>query len=190
MVRNENSHSPFPFQFLTHQKKKKVHFQDESREIASEYKGGLGRYAALDQIKSPKRDPAIEFSGSVASTTLMNQSSLPPIQASMQVTFPEVSNGMTAEHRDVSSHHGSHQHSLSLTNSESSFTVPQPPPTSYSNPDQIITPPGETRDYLTSPEEVLFMQVFVEEVGLWMDSMDPMKHVSKSQLHQFALSEN
>ena len=22
------------------------------------------------------------------------------------------------------------------------------------------------------------MQVFVEEVGLWMDSMDPMKHVS------------
>jgi hypothetical protein len=24
----------------------------------------------------------------------------------------------------------------------------------------------------------LFMQVFVEEVGLWMDSMDPMKHVS------------
>ncbi len=36
-----------------------------------------------------------------------------------------------------------------------------------------------TRDYLKTPDEVLFMQVFVEEVGLWMDSMDPMKHFSR-----------
>jgi hypothetical protein len=34
------------------------------------------------------------------------------------------------------------------------------------------------REFLTTQEETLFMQVFVEEVGLWMDSMDPMKHVS------------
>jgi len=33
-------------------------------------------------------------------------------------------------------------------------------------------------NYLDDPDETLFMQVFVEEVGLWMDSMDPMKHVS------------
>jgi hypothetical protein len=31
---------------------------------------------------------------------------------------------------------------------------------------------------LNNTDEVLLMQVFVEEVGLWMDSMDAMKHVS------------
>jgi hypothetical protein len=58
---------------------------------------------------------------------------------------------------------------------------PPPQSSSYSNPEQTITPPNETQDYLNSPEEVLFMQVFVEEVGLWMDSMDPMKHVSSDR---------
>jgi len=37
---------------------------------------------------------------------------------------------------------------------------------------------SEIRDILNTAEETLFMQVFVEEVGLWMDSMDSMKHVS------------
>ena len=41
-----------------------------------------------------------------------------------------------------------------------------------------MTPPSENREMLTDPEELLFMQVFVEEVGIWMDSMDPYKHVS------------
>jgi len=36
---------------------------------------------------------------------------------------------------------------------------------------------SEIRDILNTAEETLFMQVFVEEVGLWMDSMDSMKHV-------------
>lgn len=37
----------------------------------------------------------------------------------------------------------------------------------------------EKRDYLATQEETLFMQVFVEEVGLWMDSLDSMKHFSR-----------
>lgn len=37
--------------------------------------------------------------------------------------------------------------------------------------------PNETREIIISQEETLFMQVFVEEVGIWMDSMDSMKHV-------------
>src|SRR5690606_8216648 len=40
----------------------------------------------------------------------------------------------------------------------------------------VTPPPSETalsgeRSYLNSPEEVFYMQVFVEEVGVWMDSM-------------------
>lgn len=39
--------------------------------------------------------------------------------------------------------------------------------------------PIPSRDYLKSQEEVLYMQVFVEEIGIWMDSMDPHKHFSR-----------
>jgi len=45
---------------------------------------------------------------------------------------------------------------------------------------QPMNPPeqqNETREIINSQEETLFMQVFVEEVGIWMDSMDTMKHV-------------
>ena len=52
-------------------------------------------------------------------------------------------------------------------------------------PDGLVSPPpsekaatGE-REYLNSPEEVLYMQVFVEEVGVWMDSLDKEKHFSR-----------
>lgn len=30
---------------------------------------------------------------------------------------------------------------------------------------------------LTDPEQVHLLRVFVEEVGLWIDSIDPMRHV-------------
>ncbi|KIH92293.1 c6 zinc finger domain containing protein [Sporothrix brasiliensis 5110] len=35
------------------------------------------------------------------------------------------------------------------------------------------------REYLNSPDEVLYMQVFVDEVGVWMDSLDRDKHFSR-----------
>ncbi|KAI0198103.1 hypothetical protein F4808DRAFT_268155 [Astrocystis sublimbata] len=38
--------------------------------------------------------------------------------------------------------------------------------------------PGE-RGFLDTPEEMHFMQVFVSEVGLWMDSLDKEKHFSR-----------
>ena len=47
---------------------------------------------------------------------------------------------------------------------------------------QALSPPQppkkQVRDILDTQEQTLFMQVFVEEVGLWMDSLDPDKHVS------------
>jgi len=46
----------------------------------------------------------------------------------------------------------------------------------------IITPPREKSgelDHISSPEQLRLMQVFVSEVGLWMDSLDPDKHFSR-----------
>jgi hypothetical protein len=33
------------------------------------------------------------------------------------------------------------------------------------------------RVYLNDPDDILLLRVFVEEVGLWMDAMDAVKHV-------------
>lgn len=156
---------------------REVHFQDESREIASEYRGGLARYAALGDISPPRTrtDGASEdFNlGTTPSTASYTQPTLPPI-----LPFPETYNDNSHETFRETQHH---QHS----NSDGSISTyqsnaPPAPGSSYSNPDQMMTPPHETRDFLNQQEETLFMQVFVEEVGLWMDSLDPMKHVSFS----------
>jgi hypothetical protein len=155
-----------------------VNFQDESREIASEYRGGLQRYAHLDQIITPPRETPLEFAvRPMAHDPLMpeNSNSLPPIQSS----GPYSDHGMGAKSEHLHSRQDGRHHSH--TGSDGSFLTA--PPTSYSNPEQALalppTPPSERPQYLTSAEEVLFMQVFVEEVGLWMDSMDPHKHFSR-----------
>lgn len=48
--------------------------------------------------------------------------------------------------------------------------------------DGLMTPQSEKngeRDYLNSPEEVHYMQVFIEEVAVWMDSLDNQKHFGR-----------
>lgn len=155
-----------------------MEFQDESREIASEYKGGLSRYTVLDQTITPPHEPAFEYPsrGSIPIDPSMTSSNaLPPIMhPGPAIHYAESSSSIKREHSQENMRHHSH------TNSESSY-LPTAPPTASSNPEQMMTPANanETRDYLSNPEEVLFMQVFVEEVGLWMDSMDSMKHFSR-----------
>jgi hypothetical protein len=152
-----------------------VKFQDESREIASEYKGGLGRYAQLDQTITPPREQPLEFPSRpmiLDPLICAENNALPPIQS----TGPYSDGSLSIKQEHNHSRHTSRHHSH--TGSDGSFLA-GPPSTSHSNPEQTLTPPTEVRDYLNSPEEVLFMQVFVEEVGLWMDSMDPMKHFSR-----------
>ena len=152
-----------------------VHFQDESREIAAEYRGGLGRYAALelDDASGPKLD--FQYDASIPIAPTMSHQQLPPIQHLPPPdieAYPDASQGMPNH-----SHDSYHQHNHS--NADSTYSTMHPAPqTAYSDSDHTLTSPDETRDYLTTPDEVLYMQVFVEEVGLWMDSMDPHKHVS------------
>ena len=54
-----------------------------------------------------------------------------------------------------------------------------PTPSPYTMEHSASPGPLPTRDYLKSQEEVLYMQVFVEEIGIWMDSMDAHKHFSR-----------
>lgn len=157
-----------------------ISFLDESREIASEYKGGLGRYAALKQDPGEgeivKEEAQFDFSTSMVETPVLAHQQLPSAQ-SLQTGGVEAYSGasqrMSDQGRDAH-----HQHSSSASESTfSSHTVPAQSHTPYNNPEPSMTPPNDSKASLNSPEELLFMQVFVEEVGLWMDSMDPYKHV-------------
>lgn len=155
-----------------------VNFQDESREIASEYKGGAGRYAVLqpDEMDVSSGEPQIQVSETLVNAPLLSHQTLPPIQSTPpeQHTYPQSQmheNGQDAMH----------QTEPSVGSSRSSVSMYTPSQHSYASSEQTLAQP-EVRDCLNSAEETLFMQVFVEEVGLWMDSMDPHKHVRRSVL--------
>jgi hypothetical protein len=51
---------------------------------------------------------------------------------------------------------------------------------SFGTPVAHMTPPSENtsgeRDYLNTDEEIYFMQVFIDEVAIWMDALDKDKH--------------
>lgn len=144
-----------------------MEFHDESREIASEYEGGLSSYAMLDQTTAPPREPALEYPSQTVpiDPNASRDPPLPPIVHPGQIClFSEDSSSM--------------KQGQSHTNGEVSH-LPTAPLTTCSSIDKILTPPSKTLDYLNNQEEVLYMQIFVEEVGLWMDSMDPKKHFSR-----------
>ena len=159
-------------------------FQDESREIASEYRGGLSRYAAIETEADgdvvPKEESTFDFAETMIQAPVLAHQQLPSQQLPPGgvETYAASMQPIQDQGRDQHQRHGS-------TNSDSTFsghTIGANSVSSYSNAKQTLTPPSETREVLTDPEELLFMQVFVEEVGIWMDSMDPYKHVSAHSL--------
>jgi hypothetical protein len=142
-------------------------FQDDSREIASEYKGGIEQYAPWT-VSEPKTESFVDFADPIGSSSLSQP--LPPIVPS----YGEPAEGRYAEYRETR-----HAHTHSTANS----TYSDPPPPQRSPNNQGLDGANdmyggyEEKEYLDSPEDTLYMQVFVEEVGLWMDSMDHQKHV-------------
>ena len=148
----------------------KINFQDESRDIAAEYKGGAGRYAAVEpeDHMDVKPDTFAQNPPNVPDAPVMSHQPLPP----MISTPPEVHGTYMS---DQPTRHEVMHHSHSSTASSSSNTIYTPSEASYNTDDTLVH--AEPRTALTKPDEVLFMQVFIEEVGIWMDSMDRFKHV-------------
>ena len=154
-----------------------VSFQDESREIASDYAGGAARYAAFPgESGSPKtrRTPdSISSSSSTITSVTPTHPTLPPILPLLPLSTTEATSSFKdyppKKHRTPDSFVSS---TVSQVPSLTSTTMP------ISTSHMLTTPHKQpARDFLDSQEKTLFMQVFVEEVGLWMDSLDPQKHV-------------
>jgi len=199
-----------------------VAFLDESREIASEYKGGLDRYASRgsEPVQQPDTDMQFEYSNEVPVAPAMAHQPLPSIQGMLPVTKAEDHQNINTFSASHDQHHANmfahqvqlqhptayeqtkeslmsnsfelkethHSHELPSMDPTYSSTTIHSQPSHYEHVLQSITPPDEpceTREILNSQEETFFMQVFVEEVGLWMDSMDPLKHVWLAYLRLF-----
>ncbi|CAK1358107.1 unnamed protein product [Cercospora beticola] len=179
----------------------KVAFMDESREIANEYQGGIERYQHLklepDVQTTQPLDSGIAFDYPTATSQLppINQA-LPPIGGIVPDTYPEpmqqphMNNMFDQQPKLDLSHLNSHQgpppgsgstqHSHHTNDSNHGMRAMQGSVASWNGLDtELIDTDKEKKEYLDSQEETLFMQVFVEEVGLWMDSMDPHKHFSR-----------
>ncbi|KAJ9644488.1 hypothetical protein H2199_003451 [Coniosporium tulheliwenetii] len=156
-----------------------VSFLDESRDIASEYKGGLSKYGAIETDSPVQLDASLNFdypAVSAPSAPSLAHQPLPPIQGMLPDPYSDEQQNMMFDPQREQHHQ---QQSYADSSQANSNMHGASDGSSYTNHDQNITPPEESRDYLNTQEEVLFMQVFVEEVGLWMDSMDPMKHFSR-----------
>ena len=170
-----------------------VEFQDESREIASEYQGGIQKYKPLRQnVRNViPTDPNLEFGvlQTQPPAPNMTHQALPPIQGIMSDSYPDPNqqpdmgnmfdpqpkqdvNGYSQPPPTSNAPYSSSSHNSSIQ--------PGSVGSQYNGQTDLIQDQDpERKEYLDNQEETLFMQVFVEEVGLWMDSMDPHKHFSR-----------
>ena len=148
-----------------------VTFQDESRDIASQYRDGLAHYEVPKTVIGNNRQ--LSRPGSM-NGHINSQALFSPIE--------ELLPDDNADDRDGCS---SDKAPSVFYPSPKSCGLPiysQTPIAQQAEPLRLISdiafsPASRSRQYLDSQEEVLLMQVFVEEVGLWMDSLDSQKHV-------------
>lgn len=173
----------------------KVEFLDESREIASEYRGGLQKYKHLEQdvapiLQQPEPSMAFDFVTSAPPAPSLPHQALPPIQGILPEPYPDptqqpqIGNMFDAQLKQEpviynpqapnsgSTHNSRYSSSGASAAGHGSVT-------SYNTALSEQNADDEKKEYLDNQEETLFLQVFVEEVGLWMDSMDPLKHFSR-----------
>ena len=163
-----------------------ITFQDDSREIASEYQDGLARYAGVDQDTNAQMDDPMTYDlpDGIPNAPALAHQSLPSIQG----LGPAGDQGNNANHyleqarqqlpvhtqsqsQDLHAQESSQFRDASMLAQSQSYDQQA----GYGEPaaDEQQGP----RDLLNNAEETLYMQVFVEEVGAWMDAMDSMKHV-------------
>jgi hypothetical protein len=149
-----------------------VTFQDMSREIADYYVDGDKAYPPLS---TPPHDNVQSTSQQHASHITQKPSNYG--HPTPQAHLPSYAVSNTTGQYTPESRHGSHSHN----GSDYSYLTA---PTSYGVYATPVQTPGNSVMEIKTPKEALLMQVFVEEVGLWMDSMNPVKHFSQLLPHE------
>ncbi|KAJ4296907.1 hypothetical protein N0V90_006955 [Kalmusia sp. IMI 367209] len=163
-----------------------VDFKDESRKIASEYIGGLEMYPSRTAAHARSRsfEPAA-YQTTYAHHHRISYSDIASEYGSQAGYAPMRTFQNTPQHQLP---HSTPSDGMSAQASVNAFMTPNPEESHLSRTHGRELQDLDGPDYLVDQEEVLFMQVFVEEVGIWMDSMDAKKHFSR-QLPFHALKE-
>lgn len=179
--------------------RKLVVFQDESRDVASEYVDGRKRYAPWDVPTSRKAARTPPIQGGRSTDIMLDENAgrqgpiLPSVPDGFPATAPEDRRQQLSSLGPVP---GSTSASVSRTFSAPALPEIQqrnhspahsfgrdtasPSSTSATMRNHVVSPAAslhQTRQCIEDPEGALFMQAFVEEVAIWMDSLDPIKHV-------------
>ncbi|ENH75174.1 Transcriptional regulatory protein moc3 [Fusarium oxysporum f. sp. cubense race 1] len=221
-----------------------VEFQDESRDIASEYQGGLGRYAPYAPEIVDDSDDRQEVVNLVTATNIQDiDASADRLQPGSQHRFNYTQDNATAKPSENSrfkadtgiklelneNEHGTLSDASHIATPSSSTKAvvtpraevfpeqlmamrnrPLAQQTSTEEVENLVIPQMDTpprierplveqvfqddhvqpsatqsnepvgRNILTSAEEIHYMQVFVEEVAVWMDSFNREKHFTRS----------
>ena len=156
-----------------------VDFQDDSRDIASEYRGGLGKYGAQkpEEHYEIPAEMSYDYNQQPMGAPQMSHQALPPIDG----ILPNYANGPQPGYQEENgTAYMNGAHSTSNSNySDPPSSAHKQPPFDHMSQTSLIHQQEEGRPYLENRDEVLYMQVFVEEVGLWMDSMDADKTFSR-----------
>ncbi|ETN41841.1 uncharacterized protein HMPREF1541_03778 [Cyphellophora europaea CBS 101466] len=139
-----------------------IAFQDNSRDIASEYVGGLEKYHPLEP-PAKRQKIAQDVSYAQVGAPILSHQQLPAqsYQSYSEAPQPGYSGsggGYVDAMQQMQSYADQGRQSFSQPVMQQQTDYPPP---------------------LDDRTEVLYTQVFVEEVGLWMDSMDADKHFSR-----------
>lgn len=131
-------------------------FRDESRHIASEYVGGFERYPSPEpDLPLEKQGPAeFELSGILSPPWQTSRSFVPPLEPSQLEAIDAMLNGSPQALFSVFP-----EHEVPLVPSTRQMSV---------NPDSRP---------LSRQDEIHLVRTFTEEIGPWLDSVDPSKYV-------------
>lgn len=153
-----------------------ISFQDESRAIASGYVGGIERYA-------PPQD-------AVAASASWDLERLQQHKVSSAYNYPDIlaASAMAAQSLPTPGLLPAYADHQTQIDAEAMYQTPQTVQTSglteqsisrspFEPPKATLSSPANVQSCLTNPEDIRLMQVFVEQVGPWIDSIDTMKHV-------------
>ncbi|KAI0587545.1 C6 zinc finger domain containing protein [Pyrenophora tritici-repentis] len=147
-----------------------VAFMDESRTIASEYVGGREMYPVEDVDSHSHL--SVANNGFDMGPPAASRQHIPQIQGIAQESYQQAQINYNFDQQRTQQQQ--QQHARSMSNYSNG-----PTPSSYTMEHSASPGAMPKRDYLKTQEEVLYMQVFVEEIGIWMDSMDAHKHFSR-----------
>lgn len=154
----------------------KVTFRDDSRFIASEYVGGFERYPP-PQPENPVVEDNIQTPHEAFE---MDSESLNHLFQSVAHSFDPTGFEISHVRPDIIGG-AEHWPSTHLTSGDELL------PHTLSKFAQKLSMRQVDHASLTDSEQVFLLQVFVEKVGIWMDSMDEMKHVCCLLLLNFLL---